>query len=115
MRLGEKQEIFIENVGKLIAFAYAHGYRLRGGQLLRSLSEANANAEKKVGIKNSLHLIALAIDFNLFKDGKFLTRSEDHRQLGEYWKGLHPLNRWGGDFKSRPDGNHYSMEHEGVQ
>ena len=50
--------------------------------------------------------------FNLFKDGKFLTSSEDHRTLGEFWKTLHPDCCWGGDF-SRPDGNHYSMEWQG--
>jgi hypothetical protein len=32
--------------------------------------------------------------------------------LGKYWKRQHPLCRWGGDFQ---DGNHYSLEHEGVK
>jgi hypothetical protein len=62
---------------------------------------------------NSNHYIRLAGDFNLFtKEGAYLDRTEDHKQFGEYWKSLHPLCRWGGDF-SKPDGNHYSVEHEG--
>jgi len=51
-------------------------------------------------------------DFNLFKDGVFLQGTEDHRPLGEYWESLDPLCRWGGRFN---DGNHYSIEHEGIK
>lgn len=65
------------------------------------------------GHKKSAHKQRLAIDINLFKDGKFLTSSEDHRALGEWWEKQHPLARWGGKFNT-PDGNHYSFEHDGV-
>ena len=62
----------------------------------------------------------LAIDLDLFKDGEgfemgckvYLTKTEDHRKLGEFWESLHPLCRWGGRFG---DGNHYSLEHGGVK
>jgi len=100
MRLGEKQEIFSMNFALLIMFAYNNGYRIRMGDVL-------ANNGHKA---NSNHYIKLAGDLNLFKDGKYLTQTEDHRQLGEFWESLHPMNRWGGRFN---DGNHYSMLHNG--
>lgn len=114
LTLGQKQRIFTENIGMLIRYAYVQGYELSFGQALRTKAEAQANADSGAGISNSLHLISLAVDFNLFRDGKYLSASEDHTQLGSYWKSLHPLNRWGGDFKKK-DGNHYSMEHNGVK
>lgn len=114
MTLGEKQRLFTRNIGKLIAFAYEAGYELTFGEAHRTPEQAALNAKKGSGIARSLHIERLAVDLNLFKDGQFLSASEDHAPLGEYWKSLHPLNRWGGDFK-RKDGNHYSMEHGGVQ
>jgi len=45
----------------------------------------------------------LAIDLNLFKDGEYLTDTEDHRFLGEFWESLG--GTWGGRWD---DGNHYS-------
>ena len=115
MKLSEKQAIFTANIARLVVFAYQQGYRLTYGEAWRPPEMAKLNAKSGRGISNSLHTIRLAVDFNLFKDGVFLSATEDHAELGKYWKTLHPLNRWGGDFKSRPDGNHYSMEHNGVQ
>lgn len=93
-------------------------YAVAGGELERSKAQAQVNATSGAGIVNSLHLICLAIDLKLFIDGVYQTESEAYRALGEKWKSLHPLCRWGGDFKDRdgnpkPDGNHFSIEHEG--
>lgn len=115
MTLREKQSLFVRLVGILIEYAYQQGYELTFGQTLRSASEADKNFSDGVGIRNSLHILKLAIDFSLFKDGKFMIRSEDHEPLGIFWEGLHPLCRWGGRFVTRPDGNHYSITHEGVK
>ena len=111
----EAQSLHVKLFGILISYAYAHGYELTWGQALRTQAEANANAASGAGISNSLHLIALAVDVNLFRDGVWLTNSSDHLPLGTFWKTLHPLCRWGGDFVSRPDGNHYSIEWNGVK
>lgn len=113
MTLGEKQELFAEMLARLIAWAYARGYRIRMGETWRSPETAAAMAAQGKGIKNSLHTLKLAADLNLFRDGVYLSDSEAHRPLGEHWKTLHPLSRWGGDF-TRRDGNHYSIEHNGT-
>lgn len=63
--------------------------------------------------KNSVHKIRLAVDFNLFIDGQYITDSEAYRELGDYWKTLDDLARWGGDF-SKPDGNHFSFTYWGA-
>lgn len=116
MKLSEKQQLFALNVGKLILWADEQGYGLTFGEAWRTDEQAALNARTGKGIANSLHRQRLAVDLNLFAaDGTFLQSSEAHEPLGHYWKTLHGLNRWGGDFKPRPDGNHYSMEHEGVK
>ena len=115
MKLGEKQRRFVELVARLIEWSYASGYELTFGECYRTPEQAALNAKSGAGISNSLHTKRLAIDLNLFIDGVYQDRSEDYRALGDYWKSLDPLCRWGGDFKSRPDGNHFSMEHEGVK
>jgi hypothetical protein len=113
MKLGAKQEVFAENLARLILWAYGQGYRIRIGEVWRSDAAAAAYAASGQGIAKSVHRLKLAADINLFKDGKFLTDSASHRPLGEHWKTLHVDNRWGGDFKKR-DGNHYSMTHGGI-
>ena len=105
MSLSKKQSEFTQCIGKLIAFAYHMGYDLTFGDAFRSPTNPD-------GHKKSCHRSRLAVDFNLFKKGKYLTSNEDHQILGEYWENLHPEARWGGRFN---DGNHYSFEHEGVK
>ena len=110
MTLREKQSLFVTLVAQLIQRATDLGYELSFGETYRTPEQAILNAKAGKGTKNSLHCDRLAIDLNLFKDGRFLGSTEDHRRLGEYWESLHPLARWGGRFN---DGNHYSIEHEG--
>ena len=110
MKLGEKQELFSQLLAQLILFAYANGYKIRMGQVERSKEEAARNAKKGIGIANSLHTQRLAADLYLFKDGKYLTKTEAYRPLGEFWQSLHPLCCWGGLFN---DGNHFSITHGG--
>lgn len=117
MTLGQKQRAFVKLLARLIDHAYLLGYELTLGDAYRSPQQAAANAAAGVGIRNSLHTQRLAIDLNLFKDGQYLTDSAAHQPLGEFWESLSaPGLRccWGGRF-SRPDGNHYSIEHGGVR
>lgn len=109
MTLGQKQRKFTLMVSKLIAFAYENGFELTLGDAYRDHRVHGAvGVKKSYSSANSLHKERLAIDFNLFKDGKYLTASEDHRPLGEYWESIG--GSWGGRFS---DGNHYSLEHNG--
>lgn len=108
--LREKQSRFVRLSGLLIEYAYAQGYELTFGEAWRTPEQAKRNALAGRGIANSLHVERLAIDLNLFRAGRFLTDSADHKSLGEYWEALAPDCRWGGRFG---DGNHYSIEHAG--
>lgn len=110
MTLGQKQRKFTLMIAQLIQFAYEHGYELTFGEAYRTEQQARWNAEQGIGIVNSLHRSRLAVDFNLFKDGRYLTRTEDHRPLGEFWESIG--GSWGGRFRNR-DGGHYSLEHGG--
>ncbi len=114
MTLREQQSLFCRLAGQFIAHAFAQGYELTFGDAYRNPAQAAANAASGAGIKNSLHIQRLAIDLLLFKDGKYLTDSAAYKPLGTFWKSLHPLNRWGGDF-SKPDGNHFSSTRDGIQ
>ena len=113
MTTGEKQRLFVRLIGLLIVWAYTNGYELTFGEALRTQAQANLNAASGAGISNSLHLLRLALDLNLFISGVYQTDSAAYKPLGEYWKSLNPLCRWGGDF-SKPDGNHFSLTHNGV-
>ncbi len=109
LTLGQKQRKQVQMASRLIDFAYVQGYELTFGDAYR-----DPRVHGAVGVKqgyssaNSLHKERLAIDLNLFRDGKYLTSTEDHRPLGEYWESLG--GTWGGRFG---DGNHYSITHGG--
>ncbi len=113
MTLSEKQQRFTSMIALLIQYANANGMWLTFGEAYRTPEQAALNAKKGSGISNTLHTLRLAVDFNLFVKGEFKTRTEDYRQLGEYWESIG--GTWGGRFKSRPDGNHFSLEHNGVR
>ncbi|MBA7857468.1 M15 family metallopeptidase [Enterobacter sp. RHBSTW-00901] len=113
MTLGEKQWRFTLMIALLIQYAQAKGYRLTFGEAYRTPEQAALNAKKGSGIANSLHTQRLAVDFNLFVNGQYKTDTADYLPLGEYWESLG--GSWGGRFKSRPDGNHFSLEHDGVR
>lgn len=112
--LQDRQFKFTDDISYLIGFAYNKGYTLSFGEAYRTPKQAALNAKAGIGIKNSLHTLSLAVDFHLFKDGVYLTKSDDYKELGTYWKSLNPDNAWGGDF-SKPDGNHFSQAYNGVK
>jgi hypothetical protein len=117
MTLGTKQRIFTRLIGMLILKAYEIGYEMTFGDAYRSPEQAAANAAAGIGIANSLHTKRLAVDLNLFKDGVYLTNSAAYKPLGEWWEAQSSPGFeccWGGRFK-RADGNHFSVEHEGVK
>lgn len=118
--LGEKRCRFTQDLAKLIQKAKDFGYDVALDQVKRTQAEADANAASGVGIKNSLHLLGLAADLLLYRDGIYLTKDVGYEILGQWWKALSPDHRWGGDFRDaqgrpKPDSDHYSIEHGGVK
>jgi len=92
----QKQSRFVWMVHLLIQYAYNNGYELTFG-------DAWSKPEYKAHKNHSFHYRRLAVDLNLFRDGEYLKKTEDHKPLGEYWETLG--GTWGGRFD---DGNHYS-------
>ena len=101
--LREKQSRFAVMAAKLILRADELGYSV-------TLGDAYRDSRCDYGHPNSLHRRRLAIDLNLFRDGKFLQLTDDHLPLGMFWESLG--GSWGGRFS---DGNHYSLEHKGMK
>lgn len=135
--LSEKQRRFPVMFASLVLWATEHGYEMTLGEAYRSDEQSEINAigpaarvhladlvatqfpelATKIrnnagsGIRNSVHGDRLAIDINLFINGVYQTQSEAYRPLGEKWESLG--GTWGGRFFPTPDGNHFSIAHEG--
>ena len=110
MRLSKKQAIFARNVALLIKYANSKGYEVTFGDCYRpSFLQRILIKMGKSWTMKSQHSKRLAVDLNLFKDGKYLTSSSSHRFLGKEWERLNHYNVWGGRFN---DGNHYEMRHD---
>ena len=113
MTLRQKQSKFAHLVSLLIAKAEELGYEITLGEIYRSPEEALRLSKLGKGIEKSLHTLKLAIDINLFMNGKYLRFSENYRLLGEFWESLSDdkiICFWGGRFE---DGNHFSIGHGG--
>lgn len=108
LTLRKRQSEFAKKLPVLLLYAHTLGYEL-------TIGDVKANTGHS---KNSCHYIQLAVDLNLFKDGKYLKDTEDHKKLGEFWESIG--GSWGGRFgESKPgagdgfDGNHYSLSWQG--
>lgn len=110
MMLGEKQELFTRCLIELLLIMHNRGFQVRMGQVERSVEEAT-----RLGKPNSVHTLRLAADLHLFQGGVYLQNTADHAPFGGFWESLNELCRWGGRFRPIADGNHYSIEHEGVR
>jgi hypothetical protein len=94
-KLRDKQTEFARAVPRLIDAAFVLGYEV-------TLGDAFRDARCAYGSASSKHKRRLAIDLNLFKDGVYLTRTKDHKELGRFWESIGGIHggRWN-------DGNHY--------
>lgn len=109
--LSNAQQRFSVMVANLILQATNMGFQVTLGDAYRDPRLHGALGEKKgYGHAKSCHKLRLAIDLNLFRDGKFLANTADHLPLGEWWESQG--GTWGGRFN---DGNHYSLEWQGVK
>lgn len=113
MTLGNAQRAFAQEAARLILRAYETGYQVTFGDAYRDpRSHGELGIFKAYGHASSNHKQRLAIDLNLFRDGEYLTTTEAHRPLGEWWENRGKERklalRWGGTFNN-PDGNHYEL------
>ena len=106
MTLRQKQSKFAQMVARLIQWAFENGFEVTLGEAFRTDEQQEKYLKNgKSTVKRSKHQDRLAIDLNLFIDGKYQVSSEAYRPLGEAWKDMGGV--WGGDWKSFPDGNHF--------
>jgi hypothetical protein len=117
MSLSAKQRRFTKCLGLLTKQIERLGYEWTEGDGYR-----DPRVHGEWGVKGSyaaafsVHKLRLAQDINLWVDGEYITDGDHiaYQQLGEFWEGLDPDARWGGNFKSN-DANHFSFEHEGYK
>ena len=122
MRLGPKQRIFSWHGAGLIQYAYTLGFEIAIAYAYRPTG----------GHPDSNHKRKLALDLDLFFNGRYQTTTAAHTPLGLFWEGksgwyipgqVHAVDKrrqsaeylefaWGGRFG---DGNHYSIRHNGIR
>ena len=109
MSLSKEQAGFLLDMCKLIQFATGQGFVLTAGELYRTPEQQEIYMKTgRSQTMNSLHLKRLAVDFNIFKDGKLVGDKATLAPLGAYWESLNPLNSWGGNGKKLVDCPHFS-------
>ena len=105
MTLSDTQKKFARMSAELILKAIEMGYAVTLGDAFRDPRlHGSVGTKLGYGKADSCHKLRLAIDLNLFKDGKFLMDTADHEPLGVWWESQG--GSWGGRFH---DGNHYSL------
>lgn len=111
MTLLEAQKLFAKRIAYLIEALCERGYEVTLGEAYRPPEMAEIYAKEHKGILNSLHCSRLAMDLNIFKDGRLLQTVDELEDVGELWeKSLE--GSWGGRFMP-PDADHFSFEWEG--
>lgn len=121
MSLLEKQWLFSQLVARFIWELRDRGYHVSLGEAMRSPDAALLNSKQGDGIKNSLHIDALAIDLKIFVAFNWLKTVEDIEPAGKLWESYSTHEYqccWGGRFKDalgrpKPDAFHFSIAHGG--
>lgn len=121
MTLQQTQDLFTRLVCQLIDHAHSLGYEVSFGEAWRPQVTADYYAAHGEGIRDSLHTMRLAIDLNVFLNGKYQTQLDAYRPLGQFWETLasnDAKTRWGGSFVDKegnpdPDCDHFSIEWAG--
>jgi len=129
--LREAQSLFLYLSACLVKWAFEVGYVLTETegcmlQVRHGVLPYAPTVRQKftdcVHMADSLHYRGLAKDLNLFiwdPESRSFIYVEGHAPewdaIGQRWKELHPLCRWGGDFTgpSAGDFNHFSLTWEG--
>jgi len=112
--LTDKQVEFTRTMAYFQVWCVEQDFKIIEAESFRTPEQAALYAKQGKGIINSTHRHKLARDLFRKKGGTITWDKEDYREMGEKWKSMHPLARWGGDFKRR-DAVHFSFEHRGVK
>ena len=103
-----EQHAFAQDVAKLLQWLAANGFQVTLGEAWRpdEMQAIYVRTGRSQTMTNR-HGMRLAIDLNIFKDGKWLTDYESLKEVGDVWKRLSPANVWGGEWKSFKDLPHF--------
>lgn len=114
--LSKEQQIFAQQVGLWLAYVYNQKYSITFGETYRTPEQAELNAKKGIGIKDSLHCKRLALDFNLFDpNGNLVSDFKEYEKFGAYWESLDKVNRWGGRWKPTPEHPHQVVDLDHIE
>lgn len=134
MKLSEAQAHFSLMIAKLIIWGKDEGYTFTFGEANRTDAQqilyytgydivinndvpVLIKSKKKTKTLNSNHKERLAIDLNIFKNGKYITSFEDTKPVGDKWESMDIKNRWGGDWNKNDikdgfiDTPHFEYKH----
>lgn len=103
MTLKEARVLFTILLCRLIIWADAQGYEVAFDEVTEKITDKDPTSDH---MKNSLHHLGLAADLILYRNGQYLSKTEDYTQLGEHWEKTNKYCKWGGRFS---DGNHFSF------
>jgi len=117
----EEQWAFLQDVAVLIQYIRDVGHKAVGGELMRSREEQQRKFDtgvSKAKPGESMHQFLRAIDVEFFEpDGTWMkvpTNKEAQKEMkaklqiyGDFWETLDKKNRWGGNFRSLFDPNHF--------
>jgi hypothetical protein len=120
------QEEFAQSAALLIQQAAALGYTVALGEAWRTPEQVAWDVAHGTGDAHSLHPERLAIDLAFFREKVYITDGSQLSDIGAWWKSQQlPADvleqwpkagyRWGGDFTTRPDGNHFSITPDGLE
>lgn len=109
-----KQSKFVFLLAQLITWVYGHkGWELTLSEGYVGDTDAKDGDYDGPHMKGGAHYTRLGQDLNLWIDGQWIRgHHAAWDAIGGYWLSLHPLCRWGGEFRTR-DWNHFSLFHEG--
>jgi hypothetical protein len=84
-------------LGEFLIAAYGAGYELTLGHVWRDTEAQRRLVEAGLSkTMRSKHCDRLAVDLNLFIDGKYVDSRDAYRGVGELWEGMG--GSWGGRF-----------------
>ncbi len=110
-KLSNQQRFFTKLLAQFILWIDGQGYSCALREVQRTQLQADYNAKHGLGISKSLHLESLAVDLMIWsKEGLLLDDKAMMQKFGDKWENMSSLNRWGGNFSSMFDGNHFEMK-----